>query len=290
LIEIQNIKFNNETRPNLGFEVIRLENLLARKIDQDITHLHKVEFYQILIVTEGSAKHTIDFTDYEYTDNTILTIRKDQVHRFFKNSESKGFVLIFTEDFLASLLSHKEVSRSHELFNEFLTSPKILVDNEDFITIKSLINDIELEYTKNYDEFSSAIIRNALHILVYRLFRIKVKQGITLSEHKYVSDFIQFQRLVEERCFQTKKTLDYANLMGCTTKTLNNICKAIVDKSSKMVIDEILVIQIKRLLINTFLSITEIAYTSGFDEPTNMYKYFKKHTEATPEAFRQQHA
>ena len=289
MIEIQNLKFNNETRPNLGFELIRLEKLLAREIDQDITQLHKVEFYQILIITEGTGKHTIDFTDYEYTANTILTIRKDQVHRFFKNSESKGFLLIFTEDFLASLLSHKEVSRSHELFNEFLTSPKISVDNEDFITIKSLINDIELEYTENYDEFSSGIIRNALHILIYRLFRIKVKQGITLSEHKYVSIFIQFQRLVEESCFQTKKTLDYANLMGCTPKTLNNVCKAIVDKSSKMIIDEILVTQIKRLLINTSMSITEIAYTSGFDEPTNMYKYFKKHANFTPETFRRSH-
>ncbi|WP_289062612.1 helix-turn-helix transcriptional regulator [uncultured Zobellia sp.] len=290
MIEIQNIKFNNETRPDLGFELIKLEQLLAREIEQDITQLHKVEFYQILIITEGAGQHTIDFTDYDYTGQTILTIRKDQVHRFFKNSKTKGFLLIFTEDFLASLLSHKEVSRSHELFNEFLTSPKIRVEQTDFLAIESLIKDIELEYTKNYDEFSSGIIRNALHILVYRMFRIKVKQGITLPNHKYVSDFIRFQRLVEDRCFVTKKTLDYANLMGCTTKTLNNICKAIVNKSSKMVIDEILVTQIKRLLINTTMSITEIAYTSGFDEPTNMYKYFKKHTEATPEVFRQLHS
>nr|WP_282103040.1 helix-turn-helix transcriptional regulator [Maribacter sp. MMG018] len=263
---------------------------MAREIEQDITQLHKVAFYQILIITEGEAKHTIDFTDYEYGPQTIFTIRKDQIHRFFKNTEAKGFILIFTEDFLASLLSHKEVARSHELFNEFLTSPKISVDHEDFKSITSLMADIELEYTKNYDEFSSGIIRNALHILIYRLFRIKVKQGTKVVQHKYVSDFIQFQHLIEERCFETKKTLDYANLMGCTPKTLNNVCKAIVNKSSKMVIDEILVTQIKRLLINTPMSITEIAYTAGFNEPTNMYKYFKKHTGSTPEMFRQQHS
>ncbi|SHI84996.1 AraC family transcriptional regulator [Pseudozobellia thermophila] len=289
MIEIQNIKFNNETRPDLGFELIRLEDLLAREIEQDITQLHKVAFYQILIITEGEDKHTIDFTDYEYGPQTIFTIRKDQIHRFFKNPRTKGFILIFTEDFLASLLSHKEVARSHELFNEFLTSPKISVDHEDFKPIASLMADIELEYTKNYDEFSSGIIRNALHILIYRLFRIKVRQGATVVQHKYVSDFIQFQHLIEERCFETKKTLDYANLMGCTPKTLNNVCKAIVNKSSKMVIDEILVTQIKRLLINTTMSITEIAYTAGFEEPSNMYKYFKKHTGVTPEMFRQQH-
>ena len=91
MIEIQNIKFNNETRPDLGFELIKLEQLLAREIEQDITQLHKVEFYQILIITEGAGQHTIDFTDYDYTGQTILTIRKDQVHRFFKNSKTKGF-------------------------------------------------------------------------------------------------------------------------------------------------------------------------------------------------------
>ncbi|WP_324027242.1 helix-turn-helix transcriptional regulator [Maribacter sp. BPC-D8] len=290
MIEIQNIKFNNESRPNLGFEVIRLEELMQRDIEQDITQLHKVEFYQIIVITEGSGKHTIDFTDYEYTNHTLFTIRKDQVHRFFKSPSAKGFLIIFTEDFLASLLSHQEVARCHELFNKFLTSPKISVNDEDFKGVVSLINHIEIEYTKNYDEFSSGIIRNELHIFIYRLLRIKLKQGVSLPQHKYVGDFLNFQQLIEDRCFQTKKTLDYANLMGCTPKTLNNICKAIVDKSSKAVIDDILVTQIKRLLINTSLSITEIAYTSGFDEPTNMYKYFKKHTEATPEAFRQQHA
>ncbi|MBU2946674.1 AraC family transcriptional regulator [Zobellia uliginosa] len=289
MIEIQNIKFNNETRPESGFELIDLEELFRRDIEQDITLSHKVEFYQILFITEGSSKHSIDFTDYPYTKSTLFTIRKDQIHKFYKNPDTKGFLLLFTEDFLASLLSQKEVVRSHELFNQFLTSPKLTINDEDFDGIYSVVKYIELEYTKNYDEFSGGIIRNALHILVYKLFRIKLKQGTQFSQHKYVGDFIQFQQLIEKRCFETKKTLDYAQLMGCTPKTLNNVCQTIVGKSAKTIIDEILVTQIKRLLINTSLSITEIAYTSGFDEPTNMYKYFKKHTKVTPEAFRQRH-
>ena len=44
----------------------------------------------------------------------------------------------------------------------------------------------------------------------------------------------------------------------------------------------------KRELRGTTKSIKEIAYDLGFDEPTNMVKYFKKHVNFTPTAFRDQ--
>ncbi len=47
--------------------------------------------------------------------------------------------------------------------------------------------------------------------------------------------------------------------------------------------------QIKRLLISTDHSIKEIAYISGFSDPTNFFKYFKKFAGSSPEVFRQAH-
>ena len=77
--------------------------------------------------------------------------------------------------------------------------------------------------------------------------------------------------------------------MGVSTKTLNNIVQSIVHKPAKIFIDEILITQIKRLLIHSPLSIKEVAYQSGFEEPTNLYKYFRKYTDITPELFRKTH-
>ena len=62
--------------------------------------------------------------------------------------------------------------------------------------------------------------------------------------------------------------------------------QGLVNKSEKAFVDEISTKQIKRLLINTKLSIKEIAYQSGFEETTNFYKYFKRQTQVTPEQFR----
>ena len=102
-----------------------------------------------------------------------------------------------------------------------------------------------------------------------------------------MSEFLDFQKLVENHCFETRKVSDYAAKMGFSTKTLNNVVQSVVTKSAKTFIDEIVIIQIKRLLINSSMTIQEIAYTSGFDEPTNLYKYFKKYVMTSPEVFRQ---
>lgn len=285
--KLKHIKFHNESRPDLGFDLLKLEELLSRGILDELTQLHKVQFFQILIVTHGAGFHTLDFSDYTYKEGTLLTIRKDQVHKFHNSPNAKGYLLLFTEDFLVSKFSEAEVLLSLQLFNELLTSPKIELAEKDFDEILRLVGDIEREYQEHHDKFSTGIIRSALHMLVIKLFRIKARLGNTLSEKKYLKEYLEFQKLVEEKCLETKTVNDYASLMHCTTKTLNNVCRAIVDKSAKAVIDEIVITQIKRLLLNTPLTVTEIAYTAGFPEPTNLYKYFKSHTNHSPEGFRQ---
>ena len=287
--DLKRIKFVNTKRPNSGFDLLHLEELLVKEVDHDITQAHKIEFFHLLLITDGSGFHTIDFTDYSYQKGTLLTIRKDQIHRFFRSPSARGFMLLFTEEFLASHFSKAEVLRAFHLFNELLTSPRILLNPDDYDDVLNLVNIMENEYESHEDEFSTGIIRSALHMLVIKLFRIKSSNQQALTQRKYLDEFIQLQQLIEQHCFETKKVQDYAQMMYCSTKTLNNICRAILHKSAKEVIDDILMTQIKRLLINTTSSITEIAYSSGFEETTNLYKYFKKHTGSSPEVFRRAH-
>ncbi len=74
--------------------------------------------------------------------------------------------------------------------------------------------------------------------------------------------------------------------MGVTSKTLNNITQSIIGKPVKSFIDEILILQIKRLIINSQLSLTEIAYHVGFDSSTKFFKFFRKRTQLSPKEFK----
>lgn len=287
---IKHIKFDNQNNPKSYFEVLQIEELLNRRLDHDIYKNHIVKFYIIFFVTDGEGYHTIDFTDYKYQKGTVLLIRKDQIHRFFRSPNVKGYLLIFTEEFILSHLNNLEASKSLQLFNELLSFPKIELNtsNGEFSDFATLVRHIESEY-KFKDEYSTGITRSALHIVITKLFRIKSKKGQLSGKKKYLAEFISFQEMVEKNCFDSKKVMDYAQKMGFSSKKLNNIVQAIANKPAKTFIDEIAIMQIKRLLISTNQSIKEIAYTAGFSDPTNFFKYFKKYVGCSPEVFRKAH-
>lgn len=281
------VKFQNSQNPLAEFDVIKLEELLYR---QDLNHtpldLHRVEFYMIMLIENGQGLHTVDFKDYKYKKGTLLTIRKDQIHKFHNSDSVQGILLLFTDEFLVSYLEKLEALKSLQLFNEVLGVPKIQLSVRELAEVVDLVKRIKKEYFDINDDYALGIIRSELHILIAKLYRIKSKKNQIVSNRKYLSEFIDFQNLVELHAAEHRKVKAYAKMLGISTKTLNTIARSIVNKTAKEFIDDICTKQIKRLLINTELSVKEIAHTSGFEESTNFYKYFKRQTQLTPEQFR----
>jgi len=281
------VKFRNSNNPNSKFDLVRLEELYAREdIGHRIEDLHKVEFYLLIFITAGCGYHTIDFTDYNFDEGDVITVRKDQIHKFIKSRGVKGYILLFTDEFLSSYLEKLEALKTLQLFNELLSEPILKLSEPDLTLINDLIDRIEVEYTKEVDDYALSIIRSELHILITKLFRIKAKRNKNFIKKKYLAEFIIFQKLVEDNVVRTNRVNEYAKMMSISTKTLNTITRSILNKSAKEFIDEISIKQIQRLLINTALSVKEIAYASGFNESTNFYKYFKRQVGMTPEQFR----
>ncbi len=287
--DLKHIKFRNRRNPNATFDIGPLESLFTRT---DLNHSpfkpHLVEFYLIIMVLQGKGKHFIDFQEYEYQAGSILTIRKDQIHQFVK-SEAKGYMLLFTDDFLVSYLDKLESLKALNLFNELLGIQKLQFEPSAFFEIIQLVERIKREYFQVNDSYSQGVIRSELHILLTQLYRHKASLNAHIYPKKYLPEFLELQKLIEKHCQKTLKVNDYAEMMSLTSRTLNNICHSVVKKSAKKLIDEIAITQIKRLLINTELSVKEVAYKSGFEETTNFFKYFKRHTLNTPEQFRKSH-
>ncbi|WP_350288576.1 helix-turn-helix transcriptional regulator [uncultured Croceitalea sp.] len=285
--KVKEIVFKNKGTSNFSFDLVDLESILdLRPKDHNQFDHHKISFYVIIIITEKKGLHSINYKNYKYKKGTIFTLRKNSIHKFVK-SNAKGKFLVFTEDFAIQNSNKKENLRLFQLFNEMLSSPKLQLTNNDFDEIENLLQQIEKEYLELNDEYSAEVIRSLVQVLIHKLFRIKSAKNDNLKNHNYHLQFMKLQELVENECFESKKAVYYANKMGVTTRTLNNIVKNTINKSVKSFIDEIVILQIKRLLANSQLSFTEIAYKSGFDDPTNFFKYFKKNTRLSPKQFRE---
>jgi len=283
----EHVPFDNQSNPRSGFDMLTLQNLYCRTdLEIPIDTIHLVEFYMIIFVQKGQGKHTIDFITYNCQKGSVLTIRKDQIHRFHKSKSMEGTILLFTDAFLVSYLEHLEAQKTLQLFNEQLGHPHLQLKDDQFVDLKSLIGLLSKEYQDINDQYSLGIIRSQLHILLAKLFRAKAERPNSLSDKRYLQDFIDFQNLLEAPDSKSTKVAYYARLLGKSTKTLNTITRHIVNLPAKDFIDDIKIKQIKRLLINTNHTINEIAFECGFEETTNFFKYFKRLTGDTPESFR----
>ncbi len=280
------ITFANKEKESFQFDLVSFQDLLKKKpSDHSQFEFHKLSFFAIFIITEKEGKYNLNFNDYEYKKGTLFTVRKDNIHKFYQ-SKAKGKLLVFTENFIVNHSNKLEASKLFMLFNEMLASPKLELNNMEFKEVLALIELIKEENVGVNDRYSPSIVRNFVQILITKLFRIKSKNHLVFDDNKYLTKFLELQKLVEADCFNNKKVSYYANIMGVTSKTLNNITQSIIHRTAKSFINEIVIIQCKRLIINSQDSLTEIAYQVGFNESTNFFKYFTKYTGVSPSQFR----
>lgn len=287
--QFKEINFKNKNTNKFQFDFVKFEDILKNTpINHNQFEFHKVSFYVILLFTHKNGTYNLNFEDYPFNKGTLFTLRKDNIHKFYK-SKGKGILLVFTENFIVNHSNKSEASNTFLLFNEMLASPKIQLNEVEYSEVITLVNLIKKEFFDVNDGYSSNIVRNLIQIIITKLFRIKSKDNIVFNNNKHLSMFLELQELVEKNCFNNKKVSFFANKMGVTSKTLSNITQSIIHKSAKSFINDIVIIQSKRLIINSQDSLTEISYQVGFDEPTNFFKYFKKYAGVSPSQFRETH-
>ena len=84
---------------------------------------HRISFFALLIVSEGSGTHEVDLKTYELRKGTVLKLAKGQVHAFQFQAQYDGFLIIFTEAFIINHFSKSSISLISHLYNYHLVPP-----------------------------------------------------------------------------------------------------------------------------------------------------------------------
>jgi AraC-like DNA-binding protein len=79
----------------------------------------------------------------------------------------------------------------------------------------------------------------------------------------------------------------YARRLGYAESTLSRACIRAEGVSAKRVIDQRIILEAKRMLVHSPLSVAEIGYALGFSEATNFNKFFRRLEQRTPQMFRE---
>lgn len=243
---------------------------------------------------KGRGSVWIDSSRYLFKPGTVLAIAKSSVVRFDFNFDKdiqlnkiRSNVILFTEEYIYERPEDLTWINNLRLFDMSCKSTLIKIPVNKFEELGLLIKKIKSEL-KSQDNFGCEEISiNMLKTIIVTLERIiREKSEEKTAVVNNGSLHLEFRRKLEENYSHTRSVKYYADLLNVTPKKLNQAASNYLGGSSKKIIEERVILEVKRLLIHTEQTVREIGFSMGFKDPTNFNKFFKRHTKATPAEFR----
>ena len=275
----------------LPYGIIETDVLFA---SNDIFTPSLRDFHVIFWFKKGTGTYYVDFQEYHFKPNTVVLLSKDQVHYFKPMVREKVEIqsIVFNPEFIYRNDGDLQHLFQFTVANHIKGVQIVQVSGE----ATELLEQFSMNMKMVYDNWSYKARQHAFyHWLSLFLIHIEQMQTHPTDSKNDVIDeqsklLLSFNQLLETNFRNEYKVEFYLGQLGVTVKALSKVTKKRYKLSPKAVIDERRVLEIKRQLKGTTLAIKNIAYDLGFDEPTNMVKYFKKHTDQTPLSFREENS
>ncbi len=126
-----------------------------------------------------------------------------------------------------------------------------------------------------------------LKTCVLKMERIAENSNPASSRTDHKSMLVDaFKKLVNVNFRELKTTSDYAHELSITANYLNALVKESLGKPAGTVIRNRVILEAKRLLSHSDLSVRQISLELGFTDNSHFGKYFKKSTGLTPDTYR----
>lgn len=243
---------------------------------------------QLLLITEGESSYRITSEEHVCSKGSLITFQKDQIQKLDFTNNIKGYILLFSNELLKERNYNLFLEINISFLNFALSSAPITLNEKDysevFHIIQILNNEVSQINSLVKNDVSSSLIKRVFEILEL----LNSHNNIQLN-FREVSIFKEFNLLLSNNLNKSRSVKFYANLLAISTKKLNIITKTYWSKTAKEFIEERIVFDSKKLLLDTPNTVKQISYSMGFTEPTNFNKFFKKFTDTTPLRFRESH-
>ncbi|MFL5813621.1 MAG: helix-turn-helix domain-containing protein [Bdellovibrionia bacterium] len=240
-------------------------NRLEKRLDPLVPFPHRHDFYHLVIVTAGKGWHEIDFRRYPVQPLQAFFMKPGQVHSWKLNQGTKGFIVEFGSD--------ASDTRTFTEIPDQINLPHIP-------TVVKLMLD---EYENQLQGFEASL-QHYVAALMIELTRYASEKKTADSASDPALD--RFLELVEEHFRKEHRVEFYAKLLRTTPKAITMRASRSLGRSARSVIQERCLLEAQRLLAYSNLTIAEIGYELGFDDPNYFSRFFKTLGHSSPGDFR----
>ncbi|WP_295714018.1 helix-turn-helix domain-containing protein [Mucilaginibacter sp.] len=255
------------------------------KLDPAFLIPHRKDYYLFVLVKKGNNRHWVDFMPYTIKPDTFYFTVPQQVHLKEHSGPMEGLFASFTDEFLQleenRMLKQLPIIQNPAGAHELLLSPQDVAFVED-VMIKMLA-----EFNTD-GSWRNHMLTSWLRVLVIYLSRLYTEQ---FSETCFTLNYCllkSFQTLIGEHYATQHDVTAYAEKLNITPGHLTEVIKQQSGKTAITHIHERLIVEAKRRLLHTDLSVKQIADELGFEDAAYFNRFFKRLTDTTPINYRQQ--
>jgi AraC-like DNA-binding protein len=251
------------------------------------------ECYTISLKKIVSGSLSYGRTKYDFNNGAMFFISPRQVLQWDSNIvfEQKGFSINFHEDFIKGTELANQIKKFG--FFSYSVNEALHLSPKEEKQIESIVENIEIEYQNNQDNFSKDIIISHLSTLLKYANRFYERQFLNRKElsndlleqfNRQLEVYLQTGRL-QEKGIPTVEEI--ADEMSVTQRYLSDTLKKETGKTTTEHLHLYLIDEAKNILLKPNINIADVAYELGFEYPQYFSRLFKKKEGMSPSEYRE---
>lgn len=269
---------------NLFGETGELPDVVHCETIETRSQIHNWEFkrhrharlHQLLLIDSGGGSATIESRGVVLGPGALVNVPAGTVHGLSFQPGTSGWVVTLSSELL------DEALHAPEGLGAMLSRALVLSSGARH---RDLVRQIFEEYgTRSYAR--AHVLRSLSSLLLGQVARSIQALDISGPESGANPLRARFEALLEENYLNHWTVVDYSAHLAVSPTHLSRVLRQEIGLSANRAIQARILREARRNLIFTNLSVAEIAYLLGFNDPAYFSRVFAKGTGLSPTAFR----
>jgi len=255
----------------------------------EVKYPHRHDFFEVLYLTQGSGMHIIDNNEYKIEPPCVFFLSPGQAHKLELSKDIAGFIYLFTAEFYLIDKSNKnKLLEFPFFFNLKQENPPLKLTSDDEILFMTSLFKKGCQEMNTTDVVGHELANSILDLILNVCNKSYPKELRAIEKGKGHLMVKRFRELIEEKYQENATVKEYAQVLNVTENHLTQTVKELTGKTSKELIIDKQVLEIKRLLKHSELTISEICHQLNFKDQSYFSKFFKKVTGLSPNSYREE--
>ncbi len=247
-----------------------------------IESLHRHDFYVLVLFTNGTGLHKIDFDTFDITKGSLFLMQPGQIHLWELSSDIDGYIVFFSKEIYNLHFRDKKIEE-YLFFQSSKNNPELVLNTVEMKQIQPFFELMVSENQKDQIQKKDKMLNllDCILIEILRIYNIESNHLTSTYNHKLK----EFELLLEQFYKTEKSPSFYADKMAITLKHLNRISKSILNITITELITRRVILESKRIMVDQNKTIAQISDELGYSNYSYFSKLFKKNVGITPTEF-----